>query len=460
MVGKTIWEVLPPDRSELIVPHYQAALSGQEVIIDIESGSPSRIYLVHFVPVRDENGEIFAGMAVCLDITEQRRSAEAARLAQDAAEQANQAKSEFLSRMSHELRTPLNSILGFSQLLDVSGLPTKQSKYVGYVLKAGGHLLALINEVLDIASVEAGHSNITMEPVALRSALKDCLELMQPLAAQRKLKIDTGNSLEQPWHVLADQQRLRQVLLNIVANAVKYNREGGSVTLSCQVDGERLRIGVSDTGPGLSEESLAKLFVPFQRIGAEQTGVEGSGLGLTLSKNLVEAMHGTMGVQSTVGQGSTFWVELAIAENPTGQLDKLQTGPLFPDAQPVRGRKVLYVEDNLSNVKLVEGILGRVGGIKLITAVQGSVAVEIAQQEQPDLILLDLHLPDIDGDVVLRRLQDNPRTRSIPVVMVSADATQAQINRLCEAGAREYLTKPLSINKFLLVLDAVFNKTS
>jgi PAS domain S-box-containing protein len=464
MIGKTIWEVLPPERCELLVPYYQAALAGQENIIDIEGGNPSRNYRVHFVPVKDEHGETFAGMAVSLDTTEQRRSAEEAQLAQESAEQANRAKSEFLSRMSHELRTPLNSIIGFSQLLEVSNLPAKESKYVTYVLKAGEHLLALINEVLDIASVESGRSNLSMEPVEVRATLQECLDLVEPLTAQRKVSIDTGSSLEQSWHVLADRQRLRQVLLNIIANAIKYNRDGGSVTVSCHVvEGpaeERLRIQVSDTGPGMSEGKLAKLFIPFERLGAELTEVEGSGLGLALSKNLVEAMRGSMGVVSTVGRGSAFWVDLPIAESPMQQIDKLQTGPIIKDGQPLKGRTILYVEDNLSNVKLMEGILEGTSGVRLITAMQGSLAIEIARQERPDLILLDLHLPDINGDEVLRNLQADPRTSAIPVVMVSADATAHQIERLHDAGARDYLTKPLSINRLRMVLDEVLNETT
>ena len=460
MIGKPIWEVLPPQRCEELVPYYRAALDGQESVIEVESGQPTRINLVHFVPVKNEHGETFGGMAVSVDITEQKRFAEEARLAQNAAEQANRAKSEFLSRMSHELRTPLNSILGFSQLLEVGDLPAKQTKYVSYVLNAGEHLLALINEVLDIASVEAGHSHLSMGPVAVQSAIQECLDLMQPLAARRKVNIDTGNYLEQPWHVLADRQRLLQVLLNIIANAVKYNKEGGSVVLSCYEVGERLRIQVSDTGHGISETKMDKLFTPFQRLGAEQTGVEGSGLGLTLSRSLVEAMHGNIGVESIVGQGSTFWVELAIVEDQPGQLEKLQTNPLAWEVQPAKSRTVLYVEDNLSNVNLVEGIVESWGGVKLLVAMQGSLALEIAQQQQPDLILLDLHLPDISGEQVLRRLKDDLRTRSIPVVIVSADAMSSGIVRLREAGARDYLTKPLSVKKLLLILDEVFNEAT
>jgi PAS domain S-box-containing protein len=400
-----------------------------------------------------------AALAVAQDITERKKAAEA-RLAREAAEQANRAKSEFLSRMSHELRTPLNSILGFSQLLQMGDLTPKQSQNLDYVLRGGEHLLNLINEVLDIARIESGHSSISLEPVEVREVLQECLDLMQPMSAQQGLKIEVGNSLEHVGFVLADRQRLRQVLLNIMTNAVKYNRDGGTVSLSSEAIGERLRIQVSDTGPGIPQSNVAKLFTPFERLGAEQTGIEGTGLGLALSKSLVEAMHGTIGVESTVGKGSTFWVDLAVAESPTEQMKKLLTGPLYVSSDPIKARTILYIEDNLSNLKLIEGILEQVQGIRLLTAMQGTLAIEMARHEQPDLILLDLHLPDMNGDIVLRRLKEDPRTSSIPVVMISADATPSQMERLRAAGAREYLTKPLSIKEFLRVLKEVFNENN
>lgn len=398
-------------------------------------------------------------LAVVHDITERKR-AEEERLAREAAEQANRAKSEFISRMSHELRTPLNAILGFSQLLQISELTPKQSQNVGYVMKAGEHLLALINEVLDIARIEAGHSAISLEPVEVREAIRECLELIEPMATQRDISLSRGNSLDCPWHVMADRQRLRQVLLNVMSNAVKYNRQGGTLALSCEEEGERLRIRVTDTGPGISRDKLVKLFTPFERLGVEGTGVEGTGLGLALSKHIVEAMGGTLSVESEVGSGSTFLVDLAIADSPVQQLEKLQTGPLAGVRQPNRERTILYVEDNLSNLKLIEGILDTLKGTRLLTAMQGTLAIEIARQQQPELILLDLHLPDMNGAEVLKRLQEDPRTSAIPVVVVSADVTRSQIERLREAGAREYLTKPLSIHKFLQILSEVFGEVA
>ena len=399
-------------------------------------------------------------LAVVHDITE-RNKAEEARTAREAAEQANLAKSEFLSRMSHELRTPLNAILGFSQLLQMSDLTPKQAQSLGYILKAGDHLLTLINEVLEISRIESGRSGICLEPVAVREALKECLDLIGLLAAQRQVTIDTGDSLEHQWYVLADRQRLRQVLLNIMSNAVKYNRETGSVLIRCAElkEAAHLRIRITDTGPGLPQDKLAKLFTPFERLGAEQTAVEGTGLGLALSKRLMEAMNGTLGVESEVDSGSTFWVELPLVESPVEQLKHLRTGPLPVDPEIARGRTILYIEDNLSSLKLVETLLEETPGIQLLTAIQASLGLEIAQHQHPDLILLDLHLPDMQGGEVLQRLQADDRTRSIPVVVISADATQSQVERLMAAGARDYLTKPLSISRFLQVLRGVLNTT-
>ena len=399
-------------------------------------------------------------LAVVHDITERKR-AEEARLAREAAEQANLAKSEFLSRMSHELRTPLNSILGFSQLLQMSDITPKQAQNLGYILQAGEHLLTLINEVLDIARIESGRSGISLEPVAVREALEECLDLIGPMAAQRKVTIDTGDSLDHQWYVLADRQRLLQVLLNIMSNAVKYNRETGSVLIRCEElkEAEQLRIRITDTGLGIPQDKLAKLFTPFERLGAEQTGVEGTGLGLALSKRLMEAMSGTIGVESKVDSGSTLWVGLPLAESPIEQLKNLRSGPLPYDPEIARGRTILCIEDNLSNLKLIEAVLEDTKGIRLLTAIQASLGLEIAQHQQPDLILLDLHLPDMKGEEVLQRLQADHRTSSIPVVVVSADATQSQIERLMAAGARDYLTKPLSISRFLHILREVLNTT-
>jgi PAS domain S-box-containing protein len=407
-------------------------------------------------------------LVVAEDITE-RKIAEQARLAKEAAEEANHAKSEFLSRMSHELRTPLNAILGFSQLLQMDVTIPEQQESVDYIIKAGQHLLGLINEVLDIARIEEGKLTISIEPVFVRDVLQESLDLVQPLAVQRNIELNADILWLDSCYVMADRQRLQQVMLNLLANAIKYNREGGVVNVSCSelchpANGlntrspesqARVRIAVTDTGPGLSPDNVARLFIPFERLGAERGDVEGTGLGLALSRHLVQAMGGTIGVDSAQGQGSTFWVELAPASEQMPPFDLMVTGPLFSIQVGEQARTVLYIEDNLSNLRLIERILTKRPEFSLITAMQGQMGLDMAAEHLPDLILLDLHLPDMTGNEVLRRLQENPRTDSIPVVMLSADANPRQVDKLLEAGARAYLTKPLDVRQLLKVLEEI-----
>ena len=261
--------------------------------------------------------------------------------------------------------------------------------------------------------------------------------------------------IDEHLHVLADRQRLQQVLLNLLSNAVKYNRRGGAVTVSCEgAAGYRLRIHVSDTGPGIAPDKLERLFTPFDRLGAEATGVEGTGLGLALSKHLVDAMQGMMHVRSQVGMGSTFSVELPLVKGPAAIEDSLPVAASGPDDDSDKARlKDLYIEDNASNLRLVERIMGRRPGVTLLSAMYGRVGLELAREHQPDLILLDRHLPDLLGDEVLRFLRGDPRTRDIPVVILSADASSSQMQRLLAAGARAYLTKPFDVGNLLKVVD-------
>jgi PAS domain S-box-containing protein len=398
-------------------------------------------------------------LVVSRDVTEQAAMEEELRLAKLAAEQANEAKSEYLSRMSHELRTPLNAILGFAQLLELDDLDTEQRDNLGHILSGARHLLSLINEVLDIAAIEAGRLSLSLEPVALADVVAETVSLIRPLADQQNIVV-VGPEVSCSSHVLGDRQRLKQVLLNLLSNAVKYNRQGGSVQLACEpLDGGRLRITVTDTGLGVPPEAVERLFVPFERVTNEQSGIEGTGLGLPLSKRLAEAMGGTLDLASTPGQGSTFWVELPLAESPVEQEDRQEQAGLAPGEERVSQTgpaiTVLYIEDNMSNLRLVERVLGRRPGIRLISAMRPELGLELASEHHPDLVLLDLHLPDMPGEVVLRRLQTNPRTAEIPVVILSADARAGLIQRLLEQGARAFLTKPLDVKEFLELLDAV-----
>ncbi len=380
--------------------------------------------------------------------------------ARHAADQANQAKSEFLSRMSHELRTPLNAVLGFAQLLQMDALSEEQRESVEHIDKGGRHLLGLINEVLDIARIEAGRLTISLEPVPVQSLVQESLDLIAPLAAAEEIQLD-GDLADTPErHVQADRQRLKQVLLNLLSNAVKYNRKGGAVTLSYdETPAGRLRISVTDTGPGIAPEKMERLFKPFDRLDVDQTGVEGSGLGLALSKRLAEAMGGSIGVESSVGRGSTFWVELPLVEDWVKRLEGRAGVPAPGELDASRtARVVLYVEDNLSNLKLIERLVAHRPEVRILPAMQGRLGLDLAREHRPDLILLDLHLPDMLGEEFLLRLRAMPETREIPVVVISADATSGQADRLLASGARGYLTKPVEVKKFFALLDEVLQE--
>jgi PAS domain S-box-containing protein len=398
-------------------------------------------------------------LIVSRDVTKQAKLEEDLRMAKLAAEQANEAKSEYLSRMSHELRTPLNAILGFAQLLDLDDLGDEQRDNLGHIMSGARHLLSLINEVLDIAAIEAGRLSLSLEPVALADVTAETVGLIRPLADKHHIVL-AGPNVSCTTHVLGDRQRLKQVLLNLLSNAVKYNREGGSVRLDCEpVPGGRLRIKVTDTGLGIPAEAIERLFVPFERVASEPGAIEGTGLGLPLSKRLAEAMGGTLELSTAVGKGSTFWVELPLAEPPVQQAERqLQEEPAAaaePAATTGPDLTILYVEDNLSNLQLVERVLGHRPGVRLISAMRPQLGLDLAAQHHPDLILLDLHLPDMPGEAVLRRLWSSPATADIPVAILSADARPALIERLRDEGVRGFLTKPLDVKELLHLVDGV-----
>ncbi len=329
---------------------------------------------------------------------------------------------------------------------------------INLILKGGNHLLQLINDVLDISRIETGDLPLSPEAVELNALLIDVLDLMRPMAAQRRVHLVGDRQHSCSEYVFADRQRLKQILLNLLSNGIKYNQEGGSLALSCQrSSATRLRIKVSDTGPGIPAEQLGLLFVPFERLGANRTEVEGVGIGLALSRELARAMGGTLDVDTVVGQGSTFWIELALVEGPVERYERLNGGttPALIQAPPETRQVVLYIEDNLANLRLVQNLVGHRPKIKIIPAMQGRLGLELAREHHPVLILLDLHLPDIGGDQVLQELRDDPATTSIPVVILSADATPGQVARLLSAGASAYLTKPFDVRELLSIIDGV-----
>ncbi|MDP9100461.1 MAG: PAS domain S-box protein [Verrucomicrobiota bacterium] len=377
------------------------------------------------------------------DVTRSNEIGEQLRRARDEAEGANRAKSEFLSRMSHELRTPLNAILGFGQLLENEGRDPEEVDSIQQILAAGRHLHDLINEVLDISGIEAGRLSLSIEPLHLGELVQETLSLVRPAAAAREVTLPEFFS---ELYVLADSQRFRQVLLNLLGNAIKYNKVGGRVMVAAEeTTPGTLRVKIADTGAGISPDDQPKIFTAFERLGAPLIGIEGLGLGLAISKRLMEMMGGTIGVESTLGEGCTVWVELPLVASPGAKTPRTTV----KDSTAPSRCTLLYIEDNLSNLKLVERIVARRPDIKLIAATRGELGLELAREHRPDLILLDLHLPDIDGEKVLEELMADPRTAKTPVMIVSADATPAQISKLKAAGARDYVTKPLDVQSFL-----------
>ena len=405
-------------------------------------------------PMLDPAGHVRGTSGTLNDVTDRRRVEEELRGAKEEAERASKAKDEFLSRVSHELRTPMNAILGFAQLLDLDDLTPEQRSNMSRILRAGKHLLGLLNEILDISRIESGRIAVELEPVDSAEVMKAAVELVQPLLAERGISLSTAEM--EGVMVLADRQRLTQVFLNLLSNAVKYNRDNGQVALGYKHVNGDVRIYVTDTGFGLSEDLVQKLFQPFERLGAERTNVPGTGLGLALSKRLVELMRGSVGVESKPGIGSTFWVQFHRLEQPASEIARAASPA--SDSSRKTCSTVLYIEDNLINIHLIEGIMKRRADVRLISAMQGNLGLEMARIHTPDLILLDLHLPDLSGIQVLRRLREDPRTASIPVVIITADALPGTRRQLLEAGAYAYLNKPIDIKQFLSTIHPLLER--
>ncbi|MEI8078661.1 MAG: PAS domain S-box protein, partial [bacterium] len=402
--------------------------------------------------------------AAARDITERKRNEQALQetnsaleIAKSVAEKANLAKSEFLSSMSHELRSPLNAILGFAQLMEsASPSPTdSQKESIDQILQAGWHLLRLINEILDLAVIESGKVSLSPESVSLSEVIAECQAMMEPQAQQRDLRM-TFPRFDLPIFVKADRTRLKQILINLLSNAIKYNNEQGTVTVDYAVNTPgRIRISVADTGAGLPAEKLAQLFQPFNRLGQEAGSVAGTGFGLVVTKRLAELMEGVLGVESTVGEGSVFWCELPAATAPRpaihGNEDTVFDGPPVPTC--TRLRTVLYIEDNPANMKLVAQLIERRSDIRLLTAVNATLGIELARTSRPTVILMDINLPGISGIDALKVLRANPATAHIPVVAISANAMLRDIEKGLAMGFFSYLTKPIKVKEFMDALN-------
>jgi len=406
------------------------------------------------MPVRDAGGRALSVTGANWDVTDA-RNAELERQERMAAQRESQAKSQFLSRMSHELRTPLNAVLGFAQLLlsdDARIDAATRRQRLEHIRSAGMHLLSLINDVLDLSSLETGELRMALRPVALEPLVRETLPLLEGEARARGIALHCGPLDET---ARADATRLRQVLLNLLSNAVKYNRDAGRVTIEANSDGEHVRIAVRDTGRGLSAEQRKHLFEPFNRLGAEREGIEGTGVGLAVVKALVERMGGEVSAHSETGVGSTFTVRLPDARqvSPTTVPGELYDLP--DEDKPYRGR-LLYIEDNPVNVLIVEELIARCPGLELVSEPDGTHGVARAREMRPDLVLVDLQLPDFDGYEVLRRLRAQAETASTPCVALSANAMPEEVERALAAGFSDYWTKPIDFRAFMAAIDNLF----
>jgi PAS domain S-box-containing protein len=398
--------------------------------------------------------------AIYTDISEIRRTENQLRSAKEEAEVANRAKSEFLSNMSHELRTPLNAVLGFAQILQFSKehpLSDRQIDQVRHIIDGGTHLLELINEILDLARIESGKIELTIEDVRARTVLDECLLLTHAMAENRGIEIVVGKGFETTLEIRTDHTRFKQSLLNLISNAVKYNRENGKISLDChETAGRMLHISVTDTGQGISADVLGELFQPFNRLGGESSQIEGTGIGLTITKQLVEMMGGHIGVDSEVGTGSTFWFELPLAEGK--KRDDTVADRDMPSEAPDVAGTVLCVEDNPANLRLMEMIIENIEGLSMISAQNAELGIELAENNAPDLILLDINLPDIDGFMALEKLQGSKKAKDIPVIALSANAMPRDIQKGLDAGFDDYLTKPINVEEVVGAIKGILEK--
>jgi len=419
--------------------------------------------IVSITALRDDYGEIIGYLLIGTDNSVRKQVELELNNAMAVAEKANLAKSDFLSSMSHELRTPLSAILGFAQLMETgSPLPTpSQKRSIDQILQAGWYLLELINEILDLAQIESGKLPVSLEPIALGEVLRECQAMIEPQAQKRSISV-AFPKFEIPYFVKADRTRVKQVLINLLSNAVKYNKQGGAVVVDCTArTAERIRVSVKDTGEGLTPDKLTQLFQPFNRLGKEAGIEEGTGIGLMVSKRLVELMKGEIGVESTVGVGSVFWIELNLTAEPQSAAAELTAVAQAQVHADVRLRTLLYVEDNPANLMLVEDLIARRSDIRLLSAADGDRGIEIARASRPDVILMDINLPGISGIQALKILRADPATAHIPVVAISANAIPHDIEKGLAAGFFRYLTKPIKVKEFMDTLDAAlkFAKT-
>ncbi|NQV84731.1 MAG: PAS domain S-box protein [Rhodospirillales bacterium] len=465
VVGKTVHDIYPEEQAVPFDIEDREVIDGgiatsREKALLYPDGQTRNVISTRF-PIFSASGLVSGLGTINFDITERKQTEKALRIAKAEAEKANDAKSEFLSSMSHELRTPLHAILGFGQMLESdtsSPLTSVQERCVNRILKGGRHLLELINEVLDLAKIEVGHVELSIEDVSVPEVVEECLDMIRNLADARNIKIIHPKPDQRFRMVRADRTRLHQVLLNLLSNAVKYNREGGSITIGIrETQSGKLSIGITDTGEGIPQDKLHKLFEPFNRLSAEKTEIEGTGIGLTVTKQLVELMGGAITFESKVGTGSTVSVEFRLSDE-----DAFKTAQAAHAAMPKQAAHtlktaatMLYVEDNPANMELMDMIVGRIDGLTLIQAPNAELGLELAEAKKPDLIIMDINLPGMSGLEAMKKLQKSKKTANIPVFALSAAATRHDIEKGLEAGFREYLTKPIDLEDTVSIIKRV-----
>jgi len=417
----------------------------------------------HMLMLREANAHLIIANMEAQRLTEEVQAAKAQlEHAKSVAEKANLAKSDFLSSMSHELRTPLNAILGFTQLLEAGSPPPTPSQTVRLqqIVKAGWHLLELINEILDLATIESGKLSLSREPVSMSEVMLECQAMIEPQALQNDIRL-TFLPFDHAWFAFADRTRVKQIFINLLSNAIKYNREHGTVEVKCtESTPGRLRLSIEDSGAGLSADKLAQLFQPFNRLGQEAGREEGTGIGLVVTKQLVDLMGGSIGVESTVGAGSVFWIELIRAVAPQLAIELVAPTELVTQTKGDAAlRTLLYVEDNPANLMLVEHIIESQPHLRMLSACDGRLGIKLAHTHLPDVILMDIGLPEIGGFDALKLLREDPVTAHIPVLALSANAMPHDVAEGLEAGFFQYLTKPIKVKEFIDALNMALEST-